>query len=279
MPQIHFVVDASGVDQASARLAALMGQSDWITAQSLTAAARSARKAIQREIFPKIEGGPNRWTQRGLISSKATPRELRVQVGFTLGRGRFTDQLGSRGSSGVPAGEYMTTGARGMTRRPAKSTEKTLIQKGLIDRKQRLIPNEKQLRTTNGNVSGATLKAIVNRIQTVEDLRIAKDTLSQKKKGKRKSRKKPFSDYFVMHMKGNRIVNRYGIGEPAFIAKRTGKNKRGFAPVLYLTNNASYERRFPIETVAMEEFKKQFNISFVQGVERELKRRTSGKYK
>jgi hypothetical protein len=239
----------------------------------MTKAARSARGAIQRQIFPRIEGGPNRWTQRGLISSRATPQDLRVQVGFTLGQGRFTDQLGSRGSGGVPAGEYMTTGARGMTRRKPKSTEKSLIQKGLANRNQRLVPNEKQIKTTNGNVSGATLKAIVNRIQTAEDLRLSKDKINQKTKGKRKSKKKPFTDYFVMRINGGKIVNRFGQGEPAFIAKRTGDKRRGFVPVMYLTSKASYQRRFPIETVAMKEFQKQFNISFREGVEKELKRR------
>lgn len=280
MPGIRLDIDTSGVDAAAAALAGLMGQTEWITARAMTKAAAAGKRAIQEQILPRIEGGPSRWTLGGLISGRATPQDLRVQVGFRLGTGRFEDELGARGGSGVPAGEYMTTGVRGSPQRRAKSVEASLIRRGILQPNQRLIPNPQQLRNTGGNVSGATLKAIANRLQTGGDLQAAKDFRDSKKKRRTKKSRAVYSDYFVMPMVGGRPGNRYTPNaKPSFIAKRTGDKKRGFVSVLQIVGRASYERRFPIDKVAMDEFMKTFNKSFEDGVVDELVRRARKKYK
>lgn len=281
MPEIRFQVDLSRWNSAAKEFPSLAKSLPYVTARSMTVAGHTVKKKIISDIYPEIEGGPTRWTQGGLISSKATIDNLKTQVGFKFGTGRFEDQRGARsGGSGVPAGEYMSTNVEGTTNRKAKSTERTLHQRGFIKSTDRLLPNPRQLKNKNGNVSGATIKSIIDKLQTPAGLEAAKherawkDSKRKKQPSKKQKRIGVYSDYFVMRMSGNKMVNRYStVGEPRFIAKRVGEGKRQIVSVMNIIKRASYKRRFPIDKLALKEYQRQFDVSFKDGLTKEILRR------
>jgi hypothetical protein len=274
MPAWNLGVDGAEVTQLAADLAAAMGQREWITAQAMTKAAAKTRRTLSARIYPQVEGGPNTWTRRGLITSIAKPNDLRVMVGWQFGAGRFEDSEKTRGPGGTPAGRYMSTNVRGGTR-GQKSTERLLAGRGVVrPGTGALIPNANDA-NPQGNFSGAAWRAVAKGVAASG----AKGLLppAQEPGGKRRRRKKQpawKTDYFVMKTQNDQIVNRYSTGGTnAFIAKREGRKKRGFKVVMWIIDKPSYRRRFNVDKIAMQEFAKGFKKEFEDGVVKEIRRR------
>lgn len=265
MAAITFTVESSGISAMSQTLAKAIGQFDWIAAKAMTESAIAARNAIRRDIHPRIQGGPSRWTERGLIVRYARKNDLRAMVGYQYGSGNFDDSEFTPKAGGIPAGRYMGINARGGDRRP-KASELQLRRAGLIRSDQFLTPASSGVRlNAQGNVSGATYQQVVSRLRGFSAAGSGQNTTSRTKRRQ--------ADYFIMRRDGAGY-SRWQLGaEPVFIAKRRGRGQRGFVPAFFITDQPNYERRFPIQQVATREFQRVFPIEFQRGLDRELGRR------
>jgi hypothetical protein len=269
MAGITLTVDTSEVSRLSVTLARLMGQYEWIAARAMTESAKITRTALQREILPKIEGGPTNWTKRGLIVRYASRNNLQAMVGFQYGEGSFDASEFTRKAGGVPAGRYMGINARGGDRRP-KGSELQLRRAGLIGNDQFLVPNAKGVRlNAQGNLPGAEYQRILSRLKGFSAAGSNQNTTAGAGSRGRSAAKRKANDYFVMRYEGGRPANRHTLGaSPAFIARRVGR--RGFVPALWITDQPNYERRFPIRVVAEREFARAFPIQFERALAKEL---------
>jgi len=269
MAGITLTVDTSEVSRLSVTLARLMGQYEWITARAMTESAKITRTALQREILPKIQGGPTAWTRRGLIVRYASRNNLQAMVGFQYGEGSFNDSEFTRKAGGIPAGRYMGINARGGDRRP-KGSEIQLRRAGLINNDQFLAPNAKGVRlNAQGNLPGAEYQRILSRLKGFSAAGSNQNTAAGAGSRGRSAAKRKANDYFVMRYEGGRPANRHTLGaSPAFIARRVGR--RGFVPALWITDQPNYERRFPIRVVAEREFARAFPIQFERALAKEL---------
>ncbi len=273
MAVTSFDVDYSQIAGLSKSIAALMGQYEWISARAMTEGVKASKAGIARDIFPKIKGGPSRWTERGLITRFAKPGDLRAMAGFQYGDGRWEDSEFSRKGGGVPAGRYMGLNAKGGDRRP-KATELRLRRAGLIGGDQFITPNPKGVRVNaQGNVSGAEYTRVLTRLRAMQAEGSSQDAPTAAGSRGRSGAKRRQSDYFLMRYEGGR-PSRWQLGaEPAFIAKRAGRGGRGFVPAFWIHDQPNYERKFNIQSIAMREFNRVFPREFEKGVERELARR------
>lgn len=276
MASVQFTVDSSGIDKASQRLARAIGQFEWITARAMTTAAKAAKEAIARDVFPRIQGGPTSWTRRGLIASYAKPSNLTSQVGFNYGDGAFRDSGFTPKRGGVPAGRYMENLARGGDRRP-KSSELQARRSGLIKPGQFLVPNAAKgtgLRlSAQGNLSGPQYTSILSRVRGLSTPGSTQNAPQGPGSRGRTAAKRRQADYFVMRYEGG-SPSRWQLGaEPAFIAKRVGRGGRGFVPVLWITDQPNYERRFPIKSIALREYQRVYGEAWRAGLKAELERR------
>lgn len=258
-------LDHSGLNEASAALANAIGKLESLTAEAMTTAAIKARDAIRREIHPMIQGGPTRWTERGLLVRYARKNDLRAQVGYQYGSGRWEDDEFTPKAGGIPAGRYMGLNARGGDRRP-KSTELQLRRAGLIGQDQFITPASGVRRNAQGNVSGGTYQQVLSRVKAFTAAGSDQNTTSTAKRRQ--------TDYFIMRKLDGRPANRYDLGaRPAFIARRVGRKGRGFKPAFFITDQPNYERRFPIRSVALKEYQRVFPQEFERGLTRELSRK------
>ena len=297
MAGITFTVDTSQVSKMSKALAVMMGQQKWITARAMTTAAKAAKTRIAAEVFPMIKGGPTNWTKRGLIASYASPENLISQVGFQYGEGKLTDSAFTRKAGGVPSGRYMGTNAKGGDRRP-KSTELGLRRAGLIGSNQFITaPSTSSTAgggvrlNAQGNLSGGEYQRILSRMRAlpggVGNAPQSSGSRGRSAKGRREI------DYFMLRGVGG-TPSRWQLGaEPMAVARRagprpkggTGKGsgnpgrpqtvgyRRGFVRALFVVDQPNYERRFPIQSIAMREYQRVFNQAYEAGVMAELKRR------
>ncbi len=271
MASVTFKVDTTELDRMSVGIARMIGQYEWIAAQAMTNAAKQARTALQREILPRIEGGPTAWTRRGLIVRFASRNNLQTQVGFQYGEGNFTDSEFTRKAQGVAAGRYMGINSRGGDRRP-KSSELQLRRAGLIGPDQFLTPNKNGVKlNAQGNLPGPEYQRIISRLKGFATEGSNQNTATGLGSRGRSAAKRKQADYFLMRYDGGRPSGPQALGaSPAFIARRLG---RGFIPVLWITDQPNYEQRFPIRQVAQREFARAFPIQFEQGLKAELQRR------
>lgn len=286
-------VDLSELDQLKVNISRVMGQFEWITARAMTTAAKASRDAIRQDILPKVKGGPTAWTRRGLIVSFARPDSLRSMAGFQYGEGKWEDSGFSRKAGGVPAGRYMGVNAGGGDRRP-KGFELQLRRAGAIDRGDFAVPRSKWPGVNQqGNVQGGTYQRILSRVRafTAEG---STQNAPQGAGSGRSSRGRAASDYFMA--RGDEAgISRWQLGaRPVFIAERAGKGpkggtgkgsgkrgrpqtvgfKRGFVPAISIVNDApNYERKFPIQSVAMREYRRVFPTAWQEGFIREVNRR------
>lgn len=261
----RFDVDVVQINRMQENLARTMGQFEWIAARSMTKGAIAARQGIAREIFPMIQGGPTPWTRRGLITKFAKPNDLTAMAGFQYGEGRFQDDAFSRKAGGIPAGRYMGINASGGDRRP-KAFELRLRRSRLIGNDQFVIPNADVLKlNAYGNLPAGQYTQVLSRLRALEVGNASQGPGSRGRSGAKRKR----LDYFLMRYSGGRPSRELG-SEPAFIAKRMG---RGFVPAFFITDQPNYERRFPINAVAVREFNRGFADEFQAGVVRELGRR------
>jgi hypothetical protein len=271
-----------------------MGQFEWITARAMTTAAIASRNAIRSEILPKVQGGATAWTKRGLIVQYAKPDTLRSQVGFQYGEGRWEDGAFTRKAGGVPAGRYMGVNASGGDRRP-KGFEVQLRRAGAIGRGDFVVPVS-TWRGVNpqGNVPGGTYKQILSRLRANTTEGSTQNAPRGAGSRGRSGRRRAATDYFMA--RGDEAgISRWQINtNPLFIAERagagpkggTGKGsgkpgrpqtvgyKRGFAPAFSVVDDApNYERKFPIQSVAMREYQRVFPQAWRAGFAKEVNRR------
>jgi hypothetical protein len=290
MASVDLTIDTSELNQLQVRLSRMMGQFEWITARAMTTAAKSSRDAIRREILPMVQGGATAWTRRGLIVEYAKPDALRIQAGFQYGEGKWTDGPFSRKAGGVPAGRYMGINARGGDRRP-KGFEVRLRQAGQISRGDFVVPRSRWSGVNRqGNVTGGKYQQILSRVRALPTgIGNAPQGAGSRGRSGRAS-----LDYFVA--RGDDAgISRWQLGsKPLLIAERAGKGpkggtgkgsgkrgrprtvgyRRGFVPAMSIVNNApNYERRFPIQSVAMREYRRVFPEAWRAGFIAEANRR------
>lgn len=297
MAGIQLTVDTSQISKMSKALAVMMGQHEWITARAMTTAAKASKTRIAAEVFPMIKGGPTNWTKRGLIASYASPKNLTSQVGFQYGEGKFTDSAFTRKAGGVPSGRYMGVNARGGDRRP-KATELGLRRAGLIGGSQFITPPSKSSTAgggiklnAQGNVSGGEYQRILSRLRALSG-GVGNAPQGAGSRGRSGKGRKEI-DYFMLRGTGG-TPSRWQLGaQPMAVARRagpgpkggTGKGsgnpgrpqtvgyRRGFVRALFVVDQPNYERRFPIQSIAMREYQRVFNQAYEAGVKAELMRR------
>lgn len=294
MANVSLSIDSAEISQLQQSLARFMGQFEWITARAMTTAAIASRNAIRSEILPKVQGGATAWTKRGLIVQYAKPDTLRSQVGFQYGEGRWEDGAFTRKAGGIPAGRYMGINASGGDRRP-KGFEVQLRRAGAIGRGDFVVPVS-TWRGVNpqGNVPGGTYKQILSRLRANTTEGSTQNAPRGAGSRGRSGRKRATIDYFMA--RGDEAgISRWQINtNPLFIAERagagpkggTGKGsgkpgrpqtvgyKRGFAPAFSVVDDApNYERKFPIQSVAMREYQRVFPQAWRAGFAKEVNRR------
>lgn len=294
MAGVDLTIDTSELNQLQVSLSRMMGQFEWITARAMTKAAYASRDAIRREILPMVKGGATAWTQRGLTVQPrvAKPDELRIQSGFQYGEGRFTDSAFTRKAGGVPAGRYMGINASGGDRRP-KGFELRLRQAGQIGRGDFIVPRSRWgALDQRGNVSGGKYQQILSRVRALPT-GIGNAPQGAGSRGG-SGRSRASLDYFVA--RGDDAgISRWQLGsKPVLIAERAGRGpkggtgkgsgkrgrpqtigyRRGFVPAMSIVNDApNYERRFPIQSVAMREYQRVFPEAWRAGFIAEANRR------
>jgi len=271
---IRVDIDSSATQAAARNLADLMGKTDMLTSIAMTRGVIAGRKAIQAQIFPLIRGGPSPWTRRGLIYSKATPKDLRAQVGFNYGGGKFTDNETTRQKSGIPSGRYMRTNARGGDR-PAKSSELQLWRSGTLRKNEDYLVPNKNLPEINkyGNLPGPKWQQAIAGIKGFHAPGSGQNVVNKNSKGNKRQRRRAKAEFFLLQerrVNGESFgyTNRFtGDQEPLAIVRRVGKNRRGFEPVLFVSQVQNYDATFPIQRVAWEAFQKTYGRSFKELVD------------
>ena len=272
---VDFTIDTSQIGAADQMLAEAMGQFEWITARAMTTAAKAAKEKVRTDIMPLIQGGPTRWTQRGLISSFARPDNLTSQVGFNYGgfvEGRvsaFTETGQARfKSGGVPSGRYMEINARGGDRNP-KSHELALRRTGVIRNNQFITPGPGTKLDSHGNVSAGEYVRMLSRLRA---LPVGNAPIGPVSRG-RSAKGRSDIDYFILREEN---------GNPRAIAKRVGRSstrrsgrsgrptatgyKRGYTIAFNIVDQPNYERRFPIQSVALAEYQRVFGDAWSRGL-------------
>jgi hypothetical protein len=284
MANVSMELDLAELNQLKVNISRVIGQFEWITARAMTTAAKASRDAIRSQILPQVQGGATAWTKRGLIVEFARPDSLRSQAGFQYGEGKWEDSAFSRKAGGVPAGRYMGINASGGDRKP-KGFELQLRRAGLVGRGDFVVPNSRW-RGVNaqGNVTGGTYRQVLSRVGAA--MAGSTQTAGNKRRAS--------VDYFIA--RGDEAgISRWQLGaQPRFIAERagagpkggTGKGsgkpgrpqtvgyKRGFSTAMSIVNDApNYERKFPIQSVAMREYRRVFPEAWRKGFAYEANRR------
>jgi len=285
MASIQITADSAQVNGLASRAAALMKQTDWITARAMTEAAKLAKAAIEREVFPLIQGGPNRWTRRGLLATYANKNRLASAVGFNYGGGALQAYGADSPASGTPSGRYMEINARG-GKRQQKSYEKRFG-------KSYLIPNNNLKEIDQyGNLPGPLWTQAMSRVGMISSPGSTQNAPRGPGSRGRTAAKRRRADYFIMRSKagptpamikraakelgGDARLARFmlaGQQRPRFIARRVGRDRRGYEPFIWIVDDVDYKKRFPIQRVALKTYMQQFPIAFEKGVMRELERR------
>jgi hypothetical protein len=269
-PGINIFCDVSEIYATAQNFRVLPRQLPMIVGRAMTMGAKASREKIRAGIFPLIQGGPTQWTKRGLIVKYATPVDLRIQVGFNYGEGKFEDTEFTPKGFGIPSGRYMGINARGGPRRP-KSTELQLRRSGAIPGNKFLTPNKNMLEIDkHGNLPGYLYTQISSRVRGLHTPGSTQNAPYGPGSRGRTAKKRAQADYFVMRYAGGYPAGPRELGaEPAFIAKREGLGrgkKRGFSVALWIVDQPMYKPRFPIQRIALAEFERVFGIEFGKGV-------------
>jgi hypothetical protein len=292
MAKVDFEIDFSELNQLNVAISRVMGQFEWISAAAMTTAARASREAIRQQILPRIKGGATAWTSKGLIVEFAKPTSLRSQAGFQYGEGRWSDGAFTRKAGGIPAGRYMGINAAGGDRRP-KAFELRLRQSGQIGRSDFVVPRSRWSAVNQqGNVPNTKYNQVLSRLRSATGA-IGNAPTGAGSRG-RSGRARASLDYFMARGDEGGI-SRWQLGtSPLFVAERAGRRpkggtgkgsgkpgrpqtvgyKRGFVPVMSVVQDApNYERRFPIQSIAMREYQRVFPQAWQTGFTREVNRR------
>jgi len=267
---IDIFFDLGDIRTTARNFGVLPRQMPMIMGKAMTLGVKAARDKVRADIFPLIKGGPTQWTKRGLIVKYATPVDLRVQIGFNFGEGKFEDDEFTRKGIGVPSGRYMEINARGGPRKP-KSTELQLRRSGKIAGNKFLTPNKNLPEIdSHGNLPGYLYTQIGSRIRGLSTPGSTQNAPYGPGSRGRTAKKRAQVDYFIMRYSGGRPIGPRQLGgEPAFIAKREGSGrgkKRGFSVAMWIVDQPMYKRRFPVKPIALREFARVFDMEFVNGV-------------
>lgn len=244
---IKFTVDTSEISATERSLALLTGKYPKITAIAMSRAAASAKDRLSSTVIPMIQGGATSWTIRGLRYWRADRDRLVAAVGWNYGDNSPTDIGFTPKGRGVPSGRFMEILSRGGDRRP-KSSELSMRRAGVIRRDQFVAPaSSGAALDARGNLAGSEYKRILSRIKASGGPGSTSNATSSKHSRRRRAQ----SDYFV----------RYGgLGEGAmYVAKRIG---RGFIPALFVVDQPNYERKFDIQGIAWNEYRRVFPGEF-----------------
>ena len=283
MASVILKADTAQVSRLATTMAALIGQHEWICARAMTNGVKASREAIRREIFPLVEGGPTRWTERGLIARYARRDDLRAAVGFNYDQAKqitgVIEKLSDSGRSGfkgggVPSGRYMEINVRGGDRNP-KGFELEMRRSGAIRRGAFVVPNRnlKEI-DKHGNLPAKFYTQIGSRIRGLDRLGSGQNAPQGAGSRGRTARKRAVADYFILYVGEDGRPTREPGATPLAIVRRTGFKNRGFEPVLWLVDDApNYERKFPVQSVAWREFSRIFPIEYEKGLEDALRRR------
>ena len=259
---VTLTIDSGEISTLNRNLALVIGKFDSIAAGAITTAALEARNAIRREVESDVKGGATTWTKRGLIVRYATKDNLRAMVGYQYGGGNWEDDEFTPKGGGVPAGRYMGLNARGGDRRP-KAAEMQLRRAGIIGKDQFITPGPGVRLNAQGNVPGGQYQQMLSRVRAF--------TAEGSNQNAVRGGSSRSVDYFVMR-RDERGYTRGQLGaQPAFIAKRRGRGGRGFAPAFWIVDQPNYERRFPIQSVAMREFRRVFPGEFERRLQSALR--------
>lgn len=293
MASILFRAETGQVKRASLQLAELLNKTDALTAYAMTQGVKAAKRGIQKDIFPLIEGGPTQWTKRGLIVQFAKSKDLRAQVGFNYGGGEFEATFFSRKEGGTPSGRYMSVNVSGGTRR-AKSVEEQFRQKEIIGKNQFLVPNSNAKEIDKyGNLPGPIWQQVASRVGGLAREGSTQNAPAGPGSRGRTARKRRQVDFFIMRRRsapsaarvkrataeagGDERLARFIMGDTEtknlFIAKRVGRNGRGYEPFLWIVDNLNYSKKFPVQIVAWREFSNTFPVAFERELEAALMRR------
>ncbi len=235
----------------------------------MTMGVKSSREEIRQKIFPLIKGGPTRWTQRGLIATYAKPTDLRAQVGFNYGEGRFTDTEYTPKAGGVPSGRYMGINAKGGNRR-TKSIERQLQTTDRLADNMFLAPNSNAKEIDrHGNLPGKLWQQIGSRVGGLSTP--GSDQMALTPKGSRGRTARKQNDFFIMRYteSGKPAGPKDIFATPVFIARRVGLKrgkKRGYEVVMHIIQSPNYERKWHIQPIALREFERVFEIEFTNGI-------------
>lgn len=292
MASISFRADTGQVREASLRLAGLLNKTDALTAYAMTQGVKAAKRGIEKDIFPLIEGGPTQWTKRGLIVRFARSRDLRAQVGFNYGGGEFEATFFSRKEGGTPSGRYMSVNVSGGERR-AKSVEEQFRQRGIIGKNSFLVPNRNLKEIDKyGNLPGPIWQQVASRVGGFAREGSTQNAPAGPGSRGRTARKRRQVDFFILKDRrgpsaamlkkataeagGDARLARFMLGgqqRNLFIAKRVGRDGRGYEPFLWIVENLNYSRKFPVQVVAWREFSATFPVAFERELEAAMMRR------
>ena len=298
---VRINADTAQVAAMARHLADIPRQIPWVTAGAMTDGVKAARDGIRRDVFPLVAGGPTRWTTRGLIVRYARPQDLNAAAGFNYDQdkgskdfyGKLSDSRGEQfKGGGVPSGRYMEINATGGMRR-AKSTELGMRRANKLGRDKFVVPN-KNLKEIDkhGNLPGPYYTQALSRVGGLFTPGSDQNRPAGAGSRGRTARKAAKSDFFIMYREASKnkatlkkaakqmggdveLARGFleGMKEPLYIARRTGRGRRGFEPFLWITDAPRYRKKFPIIPTAEREFNRTFGKSFVARAEYELQRR------
>ena len=273
---LAFRVETAQVGRLARSLAAIHGQHEQITARAMIRATRASKEAVRQKIFPLIQGGPTRWTERGLIGIYGNRQSA---IGFNYGDGSLSDLGFTSKGIGVPSGRYMGVNARGGPR-DDKSTEVSLKRFGKIWGDRYIVPapdSDANKFDKHGNISGSEYKKMLSRVRASEFGSAPKGKGSRGRSGKKRAQ----DDYFIMKKGGvpTYIAKRSGYGPMGGTGKGSNKPgrpmsvgyKRGFDVAFFITKRPQYKRRFPIQSVAWREYQRVFPLEYQKALMRLVK--------
>jgi hypothetical protein len=242
---IRFDVDTTQLNRLAVSIATMRNRFPEFTAKAMTFAAYDARKQIQRETSnPNFIDNPTTWTRNSTFVKPASPANLIVSLGFK-----------DEAVKGTPAAKYLQPMVAGEAR-PQKSFEKQLYRSGLLRPGEYTVPTGVYPLKLNryGNIPGPTYVQVLSRLRA-----LGEQGYTGNVSGSRRSQAKRSNRDFFIGTPG---------GLPRGIYARVGRKSKttgiptGFHTVFYITKQPRYQRQFPVQDIAQQEFSKRFPSIF-----------------
>lgn len=233
-------------------------QLPFAAALALTSTAQDVKEALVDEMAAVFDR-PTRATLGGIFIQPATKEKMEARVWVNDGgvsdwkaaRARATGTAVSKWEQDRHALKWLSPQIYGGGREH-KTSEKRLIDKGLLPVGQYIMPARGLKLDAHGNISRGTMNKIVSGLGAQFD-KYANSTDSRRSISNLKR-------YFVMK-KGNR---------PIGIAERTGKGRAGIRMVLAFAGTPHYSKRFKFFEVAQRVAEDRLPIQFELALARAL---------